>query len=789
MKRPSLLLLFVLGIAVLAACGGDTAGNVAQQNNDAEDTGVIEDAGNNNGVEDSGNNGVEDMPPGPTSCDSNGDCTAPEVCLFDLSTGEGTCGTPTGTGQTGDACTTGADCQSGLCINGMCADPCSSESDCPAGYTCQPTQVPLTGGGTATIDVCVPEVTVCASDNDCTDPELCVVDRSGADVTLECGPAVGPGALGDACANDAECASNLCIDGLCSAPCEVANDCATDGSFVCEIESLTTGGGNADLTVCKPRPADQCLSDADCAGGERCVASKTATDVEFTCGTPNAGGGEVGATCATDADCAQNLCIGGTCSGPCQGLGDCASGQDYSCRVENVDLGNGNTDSAQICVAPTTCDDPDDCRTAMGEVCYVRENPMDIDLLCRQPNVGGGSLGQVCLRERECASNFCLETRFRDVCATPCADDTDCAVAGYECQTTTIDLAGGGTDDVSLCVPSTPPACSSEADCGTGLDCVIIENAAGTALESVCVPSTGGQATGVACMADDDCASLVCLNGFCAAPCTDDTQCTQGQLCLANDITKGTATGNFEVCETLGDQLCTSSDDCTDGVRVCSDVRDVAGTDTAYCEFPNNAGQQLGSACTMFGECRENICLAGLSNECSVVCDKDADCAATQGCTTFGDLNYCTTTCADSGDCAARNLVCTINRDVQTNDIDQICTESFGATDLGGTCTTGGDCVTGICLTTYIFNNVTCTQDSDCNTAAGEECSCPLSNPGCTTGKECASLERRCTEVCDDNSDCAGGIAGNQLTSCNPNIFVTRPDGVTSKNISACSSP
>ena len=64
-------------------------------------------------------------------------------------------------------------------------------------------------------------------------------------------------------------------------------------------------------------------------------------------------------------------------------------------------------------------------------------------------------------------------------------------------------------------------------------------------------------------------------------------------------------------------------------------------------------GQQLGTACTSFNQCRENICLTSLSDECSVVCDKDADCGAAQGCTTFGDLTFCNTTCGDSGDCSS----------------------------------------------------------------------------------------------------------------------------------------
>ncbi len=783
--------------AALTACGDDPAGSVSPDvvldmgGTTTEDTGAPEDTGGD-GEEDTGVDMGEEPPidMGQTNeaCTSAADCTPPEICIFDLATGDAFCGDPTGNGENGDTCTMNSDCQSGLCVGGLCADPCGGEADCPGGYTCQPIDVQLIDGSFAEVNACVPEIPVCASNDDCPDPDVCVVDLTGMQIALECGNAVGGGGIGDACAADTDCQSNLCVDGLCSAPCETSNDCSDDGSFVCEPETLTTGGGEEDLTVCKPRPPSQCLSDAGCGGGERCVASKTATDVEFACGAPNAGGAEVGAVCVDDADCAQNLCIDGTCSGPCEGAGDCSNATDYTCRVETIDLGGGNTDTAQICVAPRACTDDGGCRTAMGEVCYVRETNMDVDAICRRPNVGGGTAGQVCDVDRDCSNNYCLETRFRDVCTPPCADDGDCTVPGYECEQVTIQLAGGGTEDLGLCVPEPLQACTGEADCPTGFNCAVISNDAGDALEAACVPNTGGDATGVACNDDTDCASLVCLAGYCASPCVDDTACGQGQLCLTNDVTKDAITQAFDVCETLADQQCASSDDCSDGVRVCSDVRDVGGVDTAYCEFPRTGGAQLGTQCTAFSDCRENICLSGLSNECSVVCDEDQDCGSLQGCTTFGDLNYCNSLCSDNTDCAANGNVCTINSDVIANDVDQICTEPIGVADLGALCTTGGDCLTGLCLRTLNYNATTCTDDSECNAAMNETCECPIDQPGCTTGKSCATIERRCTALCDDGGDCSGGVTGNELTSCNSDIFVQRPDR-TPKQISACARP
>ena len=263
-------------------------------------------------------------------------------------------------------------------------------------------------------------------------------------------------------------------------------------------------------------------------------------------------------------------------------------------------------------------------------------------------------------------------------------------------------------------------------------------------------------------------------------------QCGPEQLCNSSSIAKNGNSGTFDVCDTLAVEQCTSSDQCSDGLRVCSSVQDVNGVDTAFCEFPTVGGSQLGATCTASTQCRENICLTGLSDECSVVCNKDADCGLGQECTSFGDLNYCISTCTDNTDCAARGNICTINGDVLTDEVDQICIEPVGAKLLGASCAGGAECESGLCLQTYVYNGTTCTSDAGC--AAGESCECPVENPNCTTGKQCATVDPRCTVLCDGASDCSGGAAGNELTECSPNTFVQRPSG-TATTISTCARP
>ena len=526
-----------LAMSLCTACGADEGGSTLSNN-----PVVLTDMG---GTSTSNNTTPEDMPDGmtpdggmtsgddmdmdqtdppdqdmetpPTACMRDGDCTAPQVCTVDTSTGSAQCTDPLGPNDTGSACLDGAECQSGLCVNGACAEPCTGDADCPNGFECTTQSVPLDGGGVADLNVCTEAPTPCLADPDCTDPEVCVIDRSGADPELLCqDPVPGASDLGESCNADNECRSGLCLEQVCSRPCERPIDCSQDGSFICEPTEVTTGTGmTSTVNVCRPKPATQCLSDSDCAGSERCIASKSSTAVEFVCDDPNASGSEEGASCAQDSDCAQNLCLDGTCAAPCQQNGDCTA-PDFSCELTDVPVGNNLTDSAQVCVPPVTCTERDECK--LNEVCYVRRAQQDIESVCRGGNAGGGSLGQVCSRDSECAANLCYDGRFGQVCSAPCKDDTDCGAAGYTCRTVDVATAGGGTASASICAPDDPPACASNNDCQTGTTCAIVPNTAGNALTSVCIPSKGKLATGVACAMDSECDSEVCLDGSCAAP-------------------------------------------------------------------------------------------------------------------------------------------------------------------------------------------------------------------------------------------------------------------------------
>ncbi|QDG51756.1 hypothetical protein FIV42_13660 [Persicimonas caeni] len=642
----------------------------------------------------------------------------------------------------------------------------------------------------------------CGSDADCTDPQICVADRSGNTVEFTCQDPSGSGQVGDSCSADSDCASNLCVDGTCSAPCETTSDCSDDGSIICDSTDVQTDGGATEtVNICVPKPASQCSSDADCTSPERCIAIKGATEVTFECGTPNSGGGDVGDTCSTDADCAQNLCQDGTCSAPCAANGDCAAGDDFSCEISPVDLGNGSTDNASVCTPPRTCSSKRDCPT--GQVCYVDRATGEAQ--CANGNSGGGGLGEICTDDGGCESNLCNEGRFRDVCTVPCENDSDCPTPGYECGTTSLDDGSGGTNDVSVCVAKDPTACTSNDDCASGLTCAIVPDASGNALESVCIPNAGGNATGVPCTSDSECGSLVCLNDHCSAPCDTSNQCGNGQLCQSANVAKSGLVGTFEVCETLPDDRCDQDGICSDGVRMCNDIR--AGTSDpqareAYCGMPDaNASGALGDTCEQTSDCRSRICLNGNSDECSVICAADSQCAQGQACTTFNvgtsQLGFCNTACADNSDCGGLDFtdsngntvehVCTTNENTREDAVDQICVRrnivdpnDSNVGLLGDTCSSGSDCQSGLCLTNTIYDGTPCSSASDCQ--SGQVCQVePQSGQ-----RQCGDQASYCTRVCDDGGDCSGGVSGNALTACDSNIRVTLSTG-TVDTISACS--
>lgn len=189
----------------------------------------------------------------------------------------------------GASCTSGETCRSGLCVDSACADTCCStnetgEAACASGTSCRFATFP----GIATDDQnyvawcgqggsgkneancqhnsdCESELcggtlagcaNACRNTADCGDPqESCAYVTPASPSTAviaACFSGAGNGAVGSACNNDDQCASQFCdtTAGKCTDVCFANSDCSSNS---CVPSSFTLqGGGKVTVMACAP---------------------------------------------------------------------------------------------------------------------------------------------------------------------------------------------------------------------------------------------------------------------------------------------------------------------------------------------------------------------------------------------------------------------------------------------------------------------------------------------------------------------------------------------------------
>jgi hypothetical protein len=225
-------------------------------------------------------------------CCTSADCPAGSVC-FASGVGGQYCVNPAWVGRSipsaaalgGAVCSTDADCRSGLCAGGSCADTCcslaSSAAECAGGALCTfgpfpgktsidtqfaPRCGPPSGaggdgafctvngdcqGGLCAQGLCT---SPCRTTGECNPGSVCDFDSSGADIYWACFPETeGTGAEGDPCSGvDSQCASNWCgPNGLCENECFTDADCSVSG-WTCMPEPNTTHAGSYVFLICQP---------------------------------------------------------------------------------------------------------------------------------------------------------------------------------------------------------------------------------------------------------------------------------------------------------------------------------------------------------------------------------------------------------------------------------------------------------------------------------------------------------------------------------------------------------
>jgi len=185
--------------------------------------------------------------------------------------------------------------------------------------------------------------------------------------------------VGDPCTQNEDCASGLCVDGLCSRSCNEEHPCPNP--YVCVGETAEEDG------VCQQLP--------------------------------------IGKACADSSDCLGGPCVDGLCTWPCtDGNVTCPSG--YKCSEEQglclpSTIGNACADAlgceGGLCLAgrcTRACAEPAPCPA--GWACYER--------FCIDPAVG-----QPCTEDRHCFGGWC-GPNYR--CTAPCSADSECK--DWSCQ-------------------------------------------------------------------------------------------------------------------------------------------------------------------------------------------------------------------------------------------------------------------------------------------------------------------------------------------------------------------
>ncbi len=334
----------------------------------------------------------------------------------------------------GKKCVGGADCQSGLCSELVCAkDGCAADSDCQPGYVCSintrscvkqescndgiknqdETDVDCGGscGGCSLYSVCnadsdcestsicyegTCEIAGCRSDSDCPSGQVCVVDeahlssscvafescddgvRNQDEVDVDCGGSCGVCDVGKACVVNDDCASRMCMNGVCKSTCWYDLECA---SGLCDS---ITGQCVAAAETCMDNKKNQDETDTDCGGVCK--------------------GCDNGKTCFSNSDCASFRCVvnentgKATCASNCAVNMTCPSGQI-------CDYYTGQ------CIVEETCNDN-----------IFNQNETDVDCGGVCPKCG---LGKSCFVNDECASGVCGDMY---TCVEPegCANNFDC---------------------------------------------------------------------------------------------------------------------------------------------------------------------------------------------------------------------------------------------------------------------------------------------------------------------------------------------------------------------------
>lgn len=634
-----------------------------------------------------------------------------------------------GAGTLGAACQDNAECETSLCVDGVCCDsPCTE--------LCAACNLPGSNGtcSVARSDSLCPEANCPGQSTECR-----LLD--GGEGAVNC-DAVG------VCRANAACVAVPAPSGT---PCQQGTG-TCDGQGACVVPDKS-GLGAA------------CAADSDCAEGH-CVAR-----------------GQDGARVCCDAAC-DGVCQACSADGRCEEMPTtdprCAA---VTCPADNVCRDYVDVISENLCRGFGQCRSGLDCTTPD----YFTSLRPDAQCVC-DPASGDCALasGTPCTLGSECASGACMPTSRGDqlCCSAACATGQFCSSTGtgcVQCEGTLVECDGnvqrtcnGGRVTTAQCPNGCTPGTGCNALPPVGFVCPGGQCAAG----GVCQQDTGGQARccvrncaaeGKVCSPSGSCE---CPPGQVAAgndcllepgdPCQTSAECQGGLTCVDGVCCREACGGYCERCQP-GTGTCTaipagqqeadpvSDNDCTNGFE-CTGTRNGCKARTGQACSTTDGSDCVSGACmpTAGGGariCCSQIC-SGVRNSCRstgqgcVQCESAAQCG--NGCdTTQGICNPLRApgaTCTVAGQCSTNRCVpasdgTNLSRCCPNCATGQLCNASGQCvnrqSELGGNCGGTPDCRVGTCVA-GVCCNTTC--DLDCAV-------CSSNGLGCASTGACDAFD------------------------------------------------
>jgi hypothetical protein len=575
------------------------------------------------------------------SCTVDGDCIAPFTCQG--AAGAKSCALK----KNGLACTTGGQCISGNCVDGVC---CGSASCLPCqacNLSGNGTCSPVAAGTPAPAAFCADQgASTCGTNGNCDGTGAC---QKYADGTA-CSSATCP-------ANSATLTNaGMCSNGACNKP---TSDCSP---YFCNGVSACLG---------------TCGSDSDCATGYYCTGVNGSCQLKKATGQP----------CTNGDQCMTNNCVDKFCCGlaSCPSCKACnISGSEGTCT--SMPAGSDDPNGACVDQGPTTCGTNGLCdggggcqKYANGTTCSQASCASSATL-----NLAGTCSGGSCkVTQQPCAPFLCSNS----ACASTCNADGDCAGGTY-CT------GPGGTCVAKIvngqpCDPAAPTHCAFN-HCVDGVCC---DTACTGACVSCALSGSKGTCTNAGAGVPDprgvcvDLHAAMCsTNGLCdglgncqsyapATTCSTES-CTPG---TSTHIKTGTcATGSCAAdSEDCGPYMCDTNNQCR---KTCTQNSDCVQTGMPgnYCSGGSCVPKKdQGKTCNADAECGTGNCVEN-------ICCFSAGCGKCESCALPGSLGTCNLVDAGmvdpSGTCKDQGLMgcgttgkCTVSGECANQDGSVMC--------------------------------------------------------------------------------------------------------------------